>query len=157
MPCHASEIGPRWISGSNGISIMSGGPPSVALLVLLARAAVAGIVAAQLLLRSGAGLLEPAAARRALRGPRVPLLLLLLLGLVDTPHADPEDHLRGGRGQPGVHLLPVAVRLLLVGDERVLLAVAAEVDALSQLLHLGQVLDPMRIDRAQQDEPLDLA
>ena len=39
--------------------------------------------------------------------------------------------------------------------ERVLLGVAAEADAAAHVVELGQVLDPQRVDRAEQDEPLD--
>src|SRR5207237_7397654 len=40
---------------------------------------------------------------------------------------------------------------------RILLAIAAEVDALAELLHRGQVLDPVGVDRAEQEPSLDRA
>ena len=55
----------------------------------------------------------------------------------------------------GFHFFEEAVGLALICDERVLLAVAAEVDAFAELLHRGEMLDPVRVDRAEQDPPLD--
>src|SRR5713226_5728919 len=52
MPCHATEMGPRWTFGSNGrFSALA----PVTFLVLLARTAPARIVAAKLPLRRGRG------------------------------------------------------------------------------------------------------
>ena len=47
--------------------------------------------------------------------------------------------------------------LALVGDERILLSVAAEVDPFAELLHRGEVLDPVRVDRPQHHPALDRA
>ncbi len=45
--------------------------------------------------------------------------------------------------------------LLAEGVQGILAAVAAEADAPPQVVELGEVLHPERIDRPQQDEPLD--
>src|SRR3954469_20851910 len=47
--------------------------------------------------------------------------------------------------------------LVLVGDERILLGEAAEVDALAQVVHVVQVLAPALVDDLEQDVALDLA
>src|SRR5919199_3897072 len=47
--------------------------------------------------------------------------------------------------------------LVLVGDERVLLGEAAEVDALAEVVHVVEVLAPALVDDLEQDEALDLA
>src|SRR6476661_2346561 len=47
--------------------------------------------------------------------------------------------------------------LVLVGDERVLLGEAAEVDALAQVVHVVEVLAPALVDDLEQAEALDLA
>src|SRR5438445_9890337 len=49
IPCHARVIGPRWMLGSRSMTITA--LPPVALLELLPRAAPAGVVAADLLVR----------------------------------------------------------------------------------------------------------
>ena len=58
-------------------------------------------------------------------------------------------------GDARLHLLEEAVRFALVGHEGVLLAVAAQINALAELLHRGEVLDPVRVDRAEEHPPLD--
>ena len=68
---------------------------------------------------------------------------------------DAEDRRRDLVADEGAHLLVEAEGLLLEGVERVLLGEAAQADALAHLVDLGQVLDPDRVDRAQQDEALD--
>ena len=89
----------------------------------------------------------------------VAVLPLLLAGLLlcERLHAHAKDHLSGALGQASVQLLPVPVGLVLVRDERVLLAVAAQVDALAELLHLREVLDPVGVDRAQEHPALHVA
>src|SRR5579859_7032734 len=142
IPCQASARGPMWTSGSKGIWIIGPGAArlaAVALLVLLAGAAVAGLVAPDLV--PGRGSLPSARGRAAtlssggrgregggpsgrrareaaraggpLRGA-LDALLLPLLVLLDGLHAHAQDHLRRRRGDARVHLLPVAVRFALV-------------------------------------------
>src|SRR5438309_2638330 len=161
MPCHASVIGPRWTFGSSPISIAS---PSVALLELLPRPAPARIVAAELRVgRRGGGDRAPSVAahgreralrlRLALLDPG--LLLLFALRLLRGLHRHAQDRLGHAARDPAGHLPEERVRLALVRDERILLAIAAEVDALAQLLHGGEVLDPVRVDGPQEDPALD--
>src|SRR5438105_4007543 len=85
------------------------------------------------------------------------LRLLFLLRLFGRPHSHSQDGLRDAAGDPRLHLLKEAVRFALVGDERVLLAVAAQVDTLAELLHRSEVLDPVRVDRSEEDPSLDRA
>jgi len=59
------------------------------------------------------------------------LLLLILLGLFGGAHRDTQDRLGDTRRDTRLHLLEVVVRLAFVGDERILLAVSAEVDPLA--------------------------
>src|SRR5687767_5623085 len=174
IPCHEIAMGPRWRLGSNGISIICRTPyrrvaarsrararaarllASVTLLVLLPRAAEAGIVAAELLAvrrlrRARGSRLRAVGGRLRRRGRR----LFLCRGLLGGLHAHAHDRLRDARADARLHLLVEAVRLVLVCDERVLLPVAAQVDALAELFHGGQVLDPMRVDRAQEHPALD--
>src|SRR5438132_12690976 len=152
MPCHASWIGPRWTFGSNGR--FSGAAPlaSVALLVLLARAAPAGIVAAQLLgpgprvrpcvprCRSSVRSVPARGRGLRLRLPRRRLcrrlVLLFLLGLRSGADGDAQDRLRHLGRDLGGHLVEERPCFVLVRDERILLAVAAQVDPLTELLHL---------------------
>ena len=47
------------------------------------------------------------------------------------------------------------MRLALVRDERILLPVAAQVNALAELFHQREVLYPVRVDRAQEHPALD--
>src|SRR4051795_2011758 len=47
--------------------------------------------------------------------------------------------------------------LVLVGDQRIDLREAAEVDALAEVVHLVEVLAPAVVDDLQQDRPLELA
>src|SRR5260221_8352211 len=168
MPCHATVKGPRCTFGSKG-RFSSLAP--VTFLVLLARAAPARIVPAELLVRRGRGRDATAAlslrcswrrhasARRgAIRRERRlgrGLVLLLLLGLLRRLHRDAEDRLGDVVRDLARHLVEEGTGLVLVRHERILLAVAAEVDALAELLHRGEVFDPVRVDRAQQQPPLD--
>src|SRR5688500_4270098 len=129
-------------------------------LVLLAGAAEARIVAPRTFLaRRWAG-----AFVRSLSGAVASFFfcssgrrLFLCRGLLGGLHAHAHDRLRDARADARLHLLVEAVRLVLVCDERVLLPVAAQVDALAELFHGGQVLDPMRVDRAQEHPALDRA
>src|SRR5438477_2812877 len=170
MPCHASWIGPRWTFGSNGrFSELA----PVTFLVLLARAAPAGVVPAKLVGRRGRGRrtacgvgLQPGG-RRGRRGGRRPvvfvrhlgrgLVLLVLFGLFGGADGDPEDRLGDVACDLGGHLIEERPRLVLVRDERVLLAVPAKVNPLAELLHRREVLDPVRVDRPEQQPPLDRA
>ncbi len=68
---------------------------------------------------------------------------------------DPEDRGRDLVADEAAQLLVEAERLLLELVERVLLGVAAEADAAPHVVELGEVLDPQRVDRPEQDEPLD--
>src|SRR5438445_143204 len=171
MPCQARVIGPRWTFGSRGMSISGprgpgGAAPqlaSVATLVLLARAAPARIVTPELRLRRRRGRYRGAAVAAGLTEGALRLclplcvarlLLLLALGLLGGLHGDPEDLLRHAARDARRHLFEERVGLALVGDERVLLAVAAQIDALAELLHRGEVLDPVDVDRAQENPPL---
>src|SRR5256712_5711279 len=171
MPCQARVIGPRWTFGSRGMSISGprgpgGAAPqlaSVATLVLLAGAAPARIVTPELRLRRRRGRYRGAAVAAGLTEGALRLclplcvarlLLLLALGLLGGLHGDPEDLLRHAARDARRHLFEERVSLALVGDERVLLAIAAQVDALAELLHRGEVLDPVDVDRAQEDPPL---
>src|SRR5579859_4591702 len=170
MPCHASWNGPRWTFGSKGRFTAL---PAVAFLVLLAGAAPARVVAADLLRRRGRrGGARPVRLQRRARSAvrrrdralrhrgqrrRVGggLVLLVLLGLLGRADRDPEDRLRDVARDLRRHLVEVGPRFVLVRDERVLLPVAAEVDALAELLHRGEVLDPVGVDGPQQEPALD--
>src|SRR5436190_22550883 len=158
MPCHASVIGPMCTLGSKGSSITGLAP--VTFLEFLSRATPAGIVPAELPL-CGTGRRTSVAARaRGRRRPRARLGLLALtflrlLGLLGGPHGHPQDRLGHTAGDAGGHLLEEAVRFALVGDEGVLLSIAPQVDALTELLHRGEVLDPVRVDRAEEHPSLD--
>src|SRR5262245_48325533 len=189
--------------GSDGGWSASGCSAPVALLVLEARAAPAGVVAPDLGARrrvAGTGLLPVAAAGRAGHprrpahawardgpeaaaraagrasrtatagagarpdrdgaagwlaraahregaGRRLRLLLLRDLG--------PEDRARDLVADESGELLVQPEGLLAELVERVLLGIAAQADAAAHVVELGQVLDPQRIDRAQEHEPLD--
>src|SRR5438045_1720705 len=158
MPCHASVIGPKCTLGSKGSSINSS--PSVALLEFPSGSAPARLVSPRKLARSGRGG-RPAVSARGSRRRGVAgvglrrLCLLLLFGLFGRSHGHAEDRLRDSARDPSLHLFEEAVRFALVGDERILLAVATQVDALAQLFHRGEVLDPVRVNGAQEDPPLD--
>src|SRR5256714_1615289 len=83
------------------------------------------------------------------------LVLLVLLGLRRGADRDAQDRLRHVGRDPGRHLVEERARLVLVRDERVLLAVATEVDPLAELLHRREVLHPVRVDGPKQQPPLD--
>src|SRR5438045_517929 len=87
---------------------------------------------------------------RALAAPSPPFAAFPSL----TPRRGSPGH---PAGDPGLTVLNEAVRLAFVGDERVLLAVAAQVDTLAELLHRSEVLDPVRVDRSEKDPSLDRA
>src|SRR5438552_12291477 len=132
----------------------------VALLELLARSAPTRLISArQLAWRSSRS--RPAVPARSGRGGRAPasrlrrLRLLVLLGLFGGSDSHSQDCLCDSACDARFHFFKESVRLALVGDERVLLAVAAEIDALAQLLHRGEVLDPVRVDGAEEDPTLD--
>src|SRR5438094_1449438 len=131
----------------------------MALFEFLPRAAPAWLVSSRQLARSGRGGSAVAArARRRAGGTglrRLRLFFLLCLLCRSDRHA--EDGLRDAAGDPRLHLLKEAVSLAFVGDERVLLAVAAQVDTLAELLHRSEVLDPVRVDRSEEDPSLDRA
>ena len=63
------------------------------------------------------------------------------------------DLLLDGRGQSLEHL----EAFTLVGDDRVLLRVGAQTDALTQIVHRIDVIHPVFIDHAKRDDALDLA
>src|SRR4051812_1349345 len=130
----------------------------MAFLELLPAPAPARIVAADLLVpRTGRRDLRPgriavrAHVRPSLGGlpvaasslRRVRWRLLGLLSLLRRLHRDAHDRLRHAGRDPRSHLLEELVGLALVGDEGVLLAVAAQVDAFAELLHRREVLDPV--------------
>src|SRR6266545_2064797 len=128
-----------------------------ALLVLLTRSAGAGIVAAHLLAVGGA---RPDPARRAggssglraaapllpagRRGHRGPLRNGLLAG-----RAHLEELLDEHLLQVVDHLLEHLERFLLVLHQRVALAVAAQTDALLEVIHVQEVLAPELVDPAE--------
>src|SRR5262249_9136037 len=134
----------------------------VALLVLLAATARAGVVAPDLGLGAphGRHLLRLGGLRRCLL-----LAALLPLGRVDRHHlpllqlgqllfllpldAHAEQLLPPVAGDVRGHLLEQVEPLLLVLLLGVLLSVAAQADALAQVLHRLEVLDPRRIDLLQ--------
>src|SRR5439155_26796860 len=82
------------------------------------------------------------------------LCFLFLFSLLGGSNCDTQDRLGDSARDSSLHLFEEAVRLALVGDEWVLLAVAAKIDALAKLLHRGEVLDPVRVDRAKKDPSL---
>src|SRR5207249_3553380 len=82
------------------------------------------------------------------------LRLLFLFGLFGGSDGHTQDCLSDSAGDARLHLLEKAVRFALVGHEGVLLAVAAQINALAELLHRGEVLDPVRVDRAKKDPSL---
>src|SRR2546428_4649538 len=132
----------------------------VALFEFLSGAAPTRLVAPGQLARSGRGdrLPVPAGARGCARSPGAGLRLLrllFLLRLLRSSDSHAQDGLGDATGDTRLHFLEEAVGLALVGDERVLLAVAAKVDALAELLHRGEMLDPVRVDRAEEDPSLD--
>ena len=55
----------------------------------------------------------------------------------------------------GEQLLEEVVALRLVDDQRVLLGVRLQANALAQLVHLREVRDPQLVDHGQHDVPLD--
>src|SRR5207237_6463399 len=72
--------------------------------------------------------------------------------------ADSDSHSQDRVGDSAcdarLHLLEEAVGLALVRHERILLAVAAQINALAELFHRGEVLDPVRVDRAKKNPSL---
>ena len=68
---------------------------------------------------------------------------------------DAEDRRRDPVADQVAQLLVHPVRLAAELVERVLLGVAAQPDAAAHVVDLGQVLDPQRVDRPQQHDPLD--
>src|SRR5438094_7145381 len=134
----------------------------MALFEFLPRAAPARFVASRQLARWRSGGWSavatcPGCCRRPAATCLRRLRLLFLLCLLCRSYGHAEDGLGDAAGDPGLHLLKEAVRLAFVGDERVLLAVAAQVDTLAELLHRSEVLDPVRVDRSEEDPSLDRA
>src|SRR2546425_5510013 len=147
-PCH-----PRRTAIARGSLPMT-------LLEFLSRSAPTRLIPPRQLARGRRGDGLPVAAGRPRRGRAATgrlrrLCLLLLLRLFSCAHCHSENCLRDPARDTRLHFLEEAVGLALVGDERVLLAVAAEVDALAELLHRGEMLDPVRVDRAEEDPSLD--
>src|SRR5437868_13973365 len=170
IPCHASWSGPRWTFGSNGrFSELA----TVTFLVLLPRAAPAGVVTAKVVRGGGGGRGAARGVRLQARGGRGRrgrgrlmvlmrgigggLVLLVLLGLLGRADGDPQDRLRDVARDLRGHLIEERASLILIGHERILLAVAAQVDPLAELLHRGEMLDPVCVDRAQEEPALDRA
>jgi hypothetical protein len=87
------------------------------------------------------------AARRACR--EVGGLDLLFLFLLAHLHAEELGHDVGG--DAGHHVDEDVVALLLVLLLRVLLAVAAQADAVAQVLHVGEVIDPGLVELLEVD------
>src|SRR5215213_3442743 len=157
------------------------GSGPVALLVLLARPAPAGVVAAELRVLVDAPLLDHRAAALGLVvlaavGAR--LVVLRPAGVLERRRAggggallgqravavgvlhldlDVEDH-AGEVGPDRVHqVLEEGEALVLVGHERVDLGEAAEVDALAQVVHVVEVLAPALVDDLEQQIALERA
>src|SRR5256885_13566034 len=103
----------------------------MALLEFLSRSAPARLVSSRQLARSGRGGWAAIAARaRGRRAPgarlrRLALCFLFLFGLFCGSHGHSENRLGDPTRDTRFHLFEEAVRLALVGDERVLLAVTA--------------------------------
>src|SRR5881296_767635 len=130
----------------------------MALLELFSRSAPAGLIAAGKLARRGLGggsSVSACASGRAASGRLGRLRLLFLFGLFSGSNRHSENRLGGTARDTRLHLLEEAVCLALVGNERVLLPIAAEVDALAELFHRREVLDPVCVDRAEEDPALD--
>src|SRR5216683_522738 len=121
--------------------------PSVAPLVLLARPAPAGIVAAQL---SGR---RPALGCRRAYGDRPSRLGWRWWSI--ALHVDAKDP-RHDRALDSLSQLVEHLQgLVLVLDQRVALAVRAQPDAFAEVLHLRQVLHPLPVDGPQHHVLLD--
>src|SRR5262249_14250446 len=75
---------------------------------------------------------------------------LLVVGALDLL---PEDLRHDLGGDARDHVDEERVALLLVLLLRILLAVAAETDAVAQVIHLGQVLDPRAVELLEVDVP----
>ena len=69
--------------------------------------------------------------------------------------ADPEDRAGDLVADEAPQLLVQLERLALELVERVRAAVAAQADAAAEVVELGEVVHPQRVDRAQQDQALD--
>src|SRR5205823_2162507 len=114
-------------------------------LELFSRSAPAWFIAARQFVRRSPGSWPSVSARSSRRRCASPaglgrLRFFVLLGLLRRSDGDSQDRLRDATGDAGFHFLEEAVRLALVRDERILLAVAAEIDAFAQLFHRGEVL-----------------
>src|SRR5438034_4015170 len=70
-------------------------------------------------------------------------------------HLDPIDRHHDVALDPLAELVEHLESLVLVLDQRVALPVRAQPDALAEVLHLGQVLHPLPVDRAQHHVALD--
>jgi len=71
-----------------------------------------------------------------------------------TIDLDPEDRRRDLVADESAELLVQVERLAPELVERVLLGIAAQADAATHVVELGQVDDPQAVDRLEQDEPL---
>src|SRR5579884_2380579 len=145
--------------------------PAVALLVLLPAPAGTGVVAADLGDAHGLGRPGPGGGTRrgTRRGPAGVAVAAQPRHAVPGPRLGPER----GDGHRRLHLhqveepdrllldvllelLEERVALLLVLDEGVDLAVGPEPDPLAQGVHRREVVDPLPVERLQQDQPLEL-
>src|SRR5882672_10485348 len=130
------------------------------LLELFSRSAPTWFIPAWQLTRRGRGRRSAVAACAGRRRPAAGLRRLcffILFGLLRRSNCDSENCLGDSTRDTRFHLFEEAVRLALVCDERILLAVATQVDSFAQLFHRGEVLDPVGVDRPEKDPPLDRA
>src|SRR5919106_221294 len=135
---------------------------AMALLVLLPRAARAGIVAPDLGVLADRRLRTPAALdlgrRRQLDlGHRDLPAAALLGGLLLGHRLVPEELRDDVVLDPVLHLLEELEALFLVLVERIALAVAAQPDPLLEVVEGEEVVLPMDVDRAQHDPALEVA
>src|SRR5438552_13167336 len=131
---------------------------SMALLEFFSGAAPARLVSSRQLAgsscRSRSAVAACAGRRRTAPRRLGRLCFLFLFSLLGGSNCDTQDRLGDSARDSSLHLFEEAVRLALVGHEWVLLAVAPKIDALAKLLHRGEVLDPVRVDRAKKDPSL---
>ncbi len=70
-------------------------------------------------------------------------------------HGHPEDGRRDAVADEAAQLVVQLERFALEFVERILLRIAPQADAAAHVVELGQVLDPQRVDRSDEDQPLD--